>query len=186
MQIIVRCLGESRCFELKAAEGLDSLYERVGAEFGIEAPLTLFSGVEAIADPAQLCSLATYEARVSLLGGGKKKSGKKKKNYSTVKKNKHKHKKDKLRVLERYYAIDKDGNVSKLLKLCTTPTCVGKGVFLAAHPNRYYCGKCHATYQRQVVVTEKKKPAKDTKTKADDKKEEAAAAEKGKKGKKGK
>ena len=185
MQIIVRCLGQSRCLDVTPDQELESLYERISNEFGLDATVSLFSGVELVSCSSQLSPLSTYDAKVSLLGGGKKKSGKKKKAYTTVKKNKHKHKKDKLRVIERYYAIDKNGNVSNLLKLCINPTCVGKGIFLAAHYNRYHCGKCGSTYQRQVVAPEKKKAAKDTKTKGDDKKEEAVA-EKGKKAKKGK
>merc|ERR1712146_768653 len=76
-----------------------------------------------------------------LRGGGKKR---KKKNYTTPKKIKHKHKKDKLAVL-RFYKIDGDGKVTRLERECPDDMC-GPGVFMASHFDRQYCGKCGLTY----------------------------------------
>ena len=76
---------------------------------------------------------------VDVLGAGKKR---KKKVYSTPKRQKHKHRKVKLAVL-RYYKVDAQDKVERLRRTC--PTC-GPGVYMAAHANRYYCGKCGATF----------------------------------------
>lgn len=75
-----------------------------------------------------------------LLGGGKKR---KKKTYTKPKKLKHKHKKVKLAVLK-YYKISGDGKVERLRRECPEATC-GTGVFMAAHSDRMYCGRCSLT-----------------------------------------
>ena len=56
-------------------------------------------------------------AFIPLCGGGKKRGGKKRKNYTTPKKNKHKHVNKKLMALS-YYAINKKGEVERIKKLC--------------------------------------------------------------------
>lgn len=82
----------------------------------------------------------TVDAVGRLLGGGKKR---KKKTYTKPKKIKHKHKKVKLAVLK-YYKIT-DGKLERLRRECPADTC-GAGVFMAAHGDRVYCGKCGLTY----------------------------------------
>eukprot|EP00906_Rhabdomonas_costata_P027134 RCo038581 len=79
---------------------------------------------------------------VRLLGGGGKK--KKKKVYTKPKKNKHKKKKTPLAVLK-FYKVDDDGNITRTRIECPHPDC-GAGVFMAAHKDRQYCGKCALTY----------------------------------------
>merc|ERR1712194_706835 len=81
-----------------------------------------------------LTNEATIDINVDLLGAGKKR---KKKTYTKPKKIKHKHKKVKLAVLK-FYKVDGE-KIVKLRREC--PNC-GEGVFLAMHPDRYYCGKC--------------------------------------------
>merc|ERR1719464_1664335 len=76
-----------------------------------------------------------------LRGGGKKR---KKKNYTTPKKIKHKHKKVKLAVLK-YYRVDDNGKIHRLRRECPAEEC-GAGIFMAAHFDRQYCGKCGLTY----------------------------------------
>lgn len=68
------------------------------------------------------------------LDGGKKK--KKRKNYTTPKKNKHRHKSVKLHALK-YYSIE-NGVVMRLRK--ASPN-FGPGIWLAKHADRYHCGK---------------------------------------------
>merc|ERR1712200_71756 len=68
----------------------------------------------------------------------------KKKNYTTPKKIKHKHRKVKLAVLK-YYKVDDNGKISRLRRECPAEEC-GAGVFMAAHFDRQYCGKCGLTY----------------------------------------
>ncbi len=80
---------------------------------------------------------------VDVLGGKKKKKG-----YSTPKKNKHRHKNVRLHVLS-YYTIKGDGKnatVEKVKRLCDQKTCKGRGIFMATHHNRYYCGSCNTAY----------------------------------------
>merc|ERR1712080_592797 len=55
-----------------------------------------------------------------------------------------KRKKTKLAVLK-YYKVDKDGGIERLRRECPADTC-GAGVFMAAMPDRQYCGRCHLTY----------------------------------------
>ena len=103
---------------------------------------------------------STLHLVLRLRGGAKKR---KKKVYTTPKKIKHKRKKIKLAVLK-YYKVDGDGKIERLRRECPTPEVspltlfqreiakaddnkqCGAGVFMAAMPNRQYCGKCHLTY----------------------------------------
>jgi small subunit ribosomal protein S27Ae len=126
------------------------------------------------------------------LDGGKKK--KKKKVYTTKKKGKHIHKKEKMHTLK-LYGIEKD-TVTYLRKTC--PTC-GPGIFMAKHWDRYYCGLCHTTVKmdaetirqneeiirkkREKLEAERKLKEKEAADKAPAAKGKAAAkgAKKGKK-----
>ena len=105
---------------------------------------------------------STLHLVLRLRGGGKKR---KKKNYTTPKKIKHKKKKVsllsawsdthththththsqvKLAVLK-YYKVDDTGKIQRLRRECPGPEC-GAGIFMAAHFDRQYCGKCGLTY----------------------------------------
>ena len=84
---------------------------------------------------------STLHLVLRLRGGGKKR---KKKNYTTPKKIKHKHKKVKLSVLK-YYRVDDNGKIHRLRRECPGEEC-GAGIFMAAHFDRQYCGKCGLTY----------------------------------------
>lgn len=86
---------------------------------------------------------STLHLVLRLRGGAKKR---KKKVYTTPKKIPHKHQKVKLAVLKFYKVDDGSGKVSRLRKECPNETC-GAGVFMAAHWDRYTCGKCHMTFQ---------------------------------------
>ena len=116
------------------------------------------------------------------LDGGKKK--KKKKVYTTKKKGKHIHKKEKMHTLKLYGL---DGNtVTYLRKPC--PTC-GPGLFMAKHWDRYYCGSCHTTVkmdaetirQNEEIIRKKREKAE-----AERKLKEKEAADKAPAGKGGK
>jgi small subunit ribosomal protein S27Ae len=63
--------------------------------------------------------------------------------YTKPKKAHHVHKKVKLSVLK-YYKVD-NGKVTMLKKECPTEVC-GAGTMMAAHADRFYCGKCGLTY----------------------------------------
>ena len=92
-------------------------------------------------DSYEVEAASTLHLNLRLLGGGKKK---KKKNYTTPKVIKHKHKKVPLAVLK-YYKVDEHGKITRLRRECTAEQC-GAGVFMAAHHDRQYCGKCGLTY----------------------------------------
>jgi small subunit ribosomal protein S27Ae len=60
------------------------------------------------------------------------------------KKRKHKKKKVPLAVLK-FYKVDDSGAITRTRMECPHPDC-GAGVFMAAHKDRQYCGKCGLTY----------------------------------------
>jgi small subunit ribosomal protein S27Ae len=41
--------------------------------------------------------------------------------------------------------VDENGKIHRLRRECPAETC-GAGVFMAAHENRAYCGKCTLTF----------------------------------------
>merc|ERR1712186_229230 len=55
-----------------------------------------------------------------------------------------KKRKVKLAVLK-YYKVDDNGKINRLRRECSAEEC-GAGVFMAAHFDRQYCGKCGLTY----------------------------------------
>jgi len=50
----------------------------------------------------------------------------------------------KLAVLK-YYKVDDNGKIHRLRRECPAEEC-GAGIFMAAHFDRQYCGKCGLTY----------------------------------------
>ena len=90
---------------------------------------------------------ATVNLVFSLDGGAKKR---KKKQYTTPKKIKHKHRKEKMATLK-YYSVDGDGKIQRLRRECPSETC-GAGIFMAFHKDRQYCGKCHTTCTLKLEI----------------------------------
>ncbi len=177
MQLFVTCLGQTKIVDYSAEENLKSFLERVQSEFEVDCSLELYTSVGKIESLASLQTNDSVFACVDLIGGGKKRGGKKRKAYATPKKNKHKHKNVKLQALS-YYAFNKD-QVEKVKKLCTQDTCRDKGIFMANHWNRYYCGRCHLALEKLNAPKEEPKKVKAAPVKVEEKKEEVAA--KGKK-----
>ena len=89
--------------------------------------------------------------------GGK--GGKKRKNYSTPKKNKHKRVNVKMAVLS-YYAIENDGTVKRTRRRSEQVGCKNRGIFMASHWNRYYCGLTHLTLKKKDAPKEEPKRVK--------------------------
>ena len=85
---------------------------------------------------------STLHLVLRLRGGAKKR---KKKNYTTPKKIKHKHEKVNLAALKYYTVDDENGKINRRRRECPAEEC-GAGVFMAAHFDRQYCGKCGLTY----------------------------------------
>lgn len=182
MQIFVNCMGETRCLQLNSTANVEQLNSNIQTEFGLEAPVELYTGSAKLVDLSEITADATLFALVDVIGGGKKKGGKKRKAYATPKKNKHKHVNVKLQALN-YYAIKGDGSVEKTRKLCEQETCKGKGIFMANHWNRYYCGNCALTLLKKDAPKEEPKKQKVAQAKVV---EDVKADDKKKGGKKGK
>lgn len=159
MQIFVNCLGETKCFNIQNEDNMEVLKSEIQQEFGIENNINLFSFAGKIENSQNLADLnnQTLEALIDVLGG--KGGKKKKKNYSTPKKNKHRHVNTKLMALS-YYTIKKDGTVERVKKLCEQDSCKDQGIFMANHWNRYYCGKCHLTLKKKDAPAEEPKGKK--------------------------
>ena len=181
MQIFVNCMGETRCLQLNDATNVEQLSNNIATQFGLEAPVELYTGCAKLVDLSELTADATLFALVDVIGGGKKKGGKKRKAYATPKKNKHKHVNVKLHALD-YYAIKGDGTVERTRKLCEQETCKGRGIFMANMWNRYYCGNCALTLLKKDAPKEEPKKQKVAQAKVV---EEVKVDDK-KKGKKGK
>ena len=176
MQIFVNCLGETKLIKLSDCTDLLALEKRVACEFDITNSVALYRTSARLNSVDELAEGETVSAVVSVIGGGKK-GGKKRKAYTTPKKNKHKHKNTKLMALS-YYAIKGDGTVERTRKLCEQDTCKGRGIFLANHWNRYYCGTCSLTLIKKDAPKEEPKKAKPVQAK------QAKAEDDGKKKKK--
>ena len=43
------------------------------------------------------------------------------------------------------HQVDENGKITRLRRECSNEDC-GAGVFMAAHFDRQYCGRCHLTY----------------------------------------
>ena len=84
---------------------------------------------------------STLHLVLRLRGGAKKR---KKKNYTTPKPVKHTHKKVEMSTLKNY-RVDDNGKIHRLRRECPAEEC-GAGIFMAAHFDRQYCGKCGLTY----------------------------------------
>merc|ERR1712195_269498 len=137
--------GRTFTVDAMGAQSVAEVKSLVQQAKGVPASMSRlsFAGAE-LEDSRSLASYdveaaSTLHLNLRLLGGGKKK-----KNYTTPKVIKHKHKKVKLAVLK-YYKVDEHGKITRLRRECTSETC-GAGVFMAAHFDRQYCGKCGLTF----------------------------------------
>lgn len=180
MQIFVNCMGETRCLQLNSTVNVEQLSSNIQTEFGLETPVELYTASHKLVDINELSADATLFALVDVIGGGKKKGGKKRKAYATPKKNKHKHVNTKLKALD-YYAIKGDGTVEPTRKFCEQETCKGKGIFMANHWNRYYCGNCALTLLKKDAPKEEPKKQKVAQAKVVEEVKEEKGKGKGKK-----
>ena len=143
MQIFVKGVNsESLVFPVDSSTSVSELKSSIEKLSGIPAVFqSLLLEGQLIADDACLMTAvqnnSTIFMSLGLLGGKKGK----KKQYKTKKKNKHRHHKEKLTSL-RYYNIDSANKIVRTHIPC--PECA-KGIFMAKHWDRYYCGTCHLT-----------------------------------------
>ncbi|EDO08410.1 ribosomal protein S27a family protein [Babesia bovis T2Bo] len=144
--------GNTAVIDLFGSETVADIKRQVAELYGLEGcSQSLWAGLVEADDESLIEDFASDDEIIELVqhidvcGGGKKR---KKKQHTTPKKIKHKKKKVKLNVLK-YYKVEGD-KVVRLLKECDSSTC-GRGVFMAQHHDRDYCGRCGTTYLRTAA-----------------------------------
>jgi len=159
MHILVKTVtGLSVDLNVEGGDSIRSLYDSVMEMTGVpcEEQRLISQGkllTEGSIFENELSDNSTVYLVVSLDGGAK---GKKKKKDTKKGKKKHKKKKVKLAILK-YYKVT-DGSVVRLRQMCKV---CPPGTFIAEHPDRLYCGRCHTAYQKLADTKKGAAGAKD-------------------------
>jgi ubiquitin-small subunit ribosomal protein S27Ae len=181
MQIFVKTIqDETLSLQIDPLSTIQSLKDQISLQTSVPSDLQRLVYQGAILSDEQLISESLMEEStlylsLGLLGGKKGK----KKNYTTKKKNKHKHKGIKFSTLK-YYSIDKEKKVVRMRKVCAN---CGPGYFMALNIDRHYCGRCHLTLKLDAAAIKAAQEALKAKkaAQAAAPKEEEAPAKGGKK-----
>ena len=160
MRILVNCFGNTHSLDITNATTVGQLMDSLQVSQNLPESSYLSSSSGAPPENALISEvsneLETLQVTLSLDGG---KGGKKRKNYSTPKKNKHKRVNVKMAVLS-YYAIENDGTVKRTRRRSEQVGCKNRGIFMASHWNRYYCGLTHLTLKKKDAPKEEPKRVK--------------------------
>jgi small subunit ribosomal protein S27Ae len=149
MHILIKTLTGKTCsVNVEKTTSIDSIYSHVEQVMGVpsEEQNLIFNGKSLESGKLIIDYDMSEESNVYLvikLDGGAK--GKKKKKDVKKGKKKHKKKKVKLAILK-YYRVE-DGKVVRLKQMCKV---CPAGTFIAEHPDRLYCGRCHTAYTKTV------------------------------------
>ena len=156
MHIHIKTLTGKTCsMHIEQTASIDTIYSQVERMMGVpsEEQNLILNGKSLETGKLILNYKIQEEETIYLLiklNGGAK--GKKKK--KDVKKGKKKHKKRKVKLaILKYYRVE-DGKVVRLKQMCKV---CPAGTFIAEHPDRLYCGRCHAGYAK---VADNKKGGK--------------------------
>merc|ERR1712018_196690 len=138
MQLFIKVADQVQAVEAEKDVTISELREALDAsECRLLASGQELSDEEKTLEDYGIQAESTIEVVHRVLGGGRKR---KKKVYTTPKKIKHKRKKVKLATLK-YYKVTDTGKIERKRK--ENP--MMPGCFMAAHKDRYYCGKTGLT-----------------------------------------
>ncbi len=166
MHIYIKTItGQTCALNFASEPAVETIKSDIGSVMGVpaEEQKLIFNGKKLSSGNASDFGVeenSTIYLVISLEGGAK---GKKKK--KDVKKSKKPHKKRKVKLaILKYYKVE-DGKVVRLRQMCKV---CPPGTFIAEHPDRLYCGRCHTAYTKIA----------DTKAKGGDKKVAATTGKK--------
>ena len=162
MRIFVNCFGITQIKEVSQNLTVEQFLNELKTEENLPFNSYLVSEGTALPNEEMISDLLNDNSNVNVaieLRGGGKKGGKKRKAYTTPKKNKHKRVNVKKAALS-YFAIENDGTVKRVKKRSMQVGCKHRGIFMANHWNRYYCGYSHLTLMKKDAPKEEPKRVK--------------------------
>ena len=162
MRILVNCLGKTEMREINETMLIGDLLKDMQIQNQLPESSYLVNNGATLPLSEEIGQIlsnnSVLDVAIEIRGGGKK-GGKKRKAYTTPKKNKHKRVNVKKAALS-YFAIENDGTVKRVKKRSMQVGCKHRGIFMANHWNRYYCGYSHLTLMKKDAPKEEPKRVK--------------------------